>query len=227
LDNFRRGWQFLGGVSFARIYLNTFYVVIMGTFFTLLTASMSAFAFARLNFKFKNFWFIIMLSTMMLPSQVTLVPTFILFSRLRLVDTRTALWIGALWGGGAFNIFMIRQFMLGIPKELDEAAKIDGANIFRIYWQIVMPLCKGVLLTITVFSFNGRYNDLMTPLIFVRPLRLQTVAPAINMFLDTAGLGSRHVAIAMSTLSMIPLILIFFIVQKRLLAGIQTVGLKG
>ena len=227
LDNFRRGWQFIGGVTFTQLYINTFYVATVGVIFTLLTASMSAFAFARLNFKLRGMWFIIMLSTMMLPGQVTMIPTFMLLSNFGLVNTRTVLWIGSLWGGGAFNIFMIRQFMLGIPKELDEAAKIDGANIVMIYWRIILPLCKSVLLTITIFTFMGRYSDLMTPLIYVRDLRLQTIPPAINMFLDTGGMGARDVAIAMSTLSIMPLILIFFIVQKQFMQGIQTVGVKG
>ena len=226
-DNFIRGWQWIGGITFTTLYLNTFYVVFMGIFFTLLTASMSAFAFSRLNFKLRNMWFMIMLSTMMLPSQVTLIPTYMILNFFGLVNTRTVLWFGALWGGGAWNIFMIRQFMLGIPKELDEAAKIDGASIFYIYWRIILPLCKGVLLTITIFQFNGRYSDLMTPLIFVHSARLQTIAPAINAFLDTGGLGSRDLALAMSTLSIMPLIIIFFAVQKRFVQGIQTVGVKG
>ena len=226
-DNFIRGWQWIGGITFTRLYLNTFYVVFMGIFFTLLTASMSAFAFSRLNFKFRNTWFMIMLATMMLPAPVTMVPTYMILNFFGLVNTRTVLWIGAVWGGGAWNIFMIRQFMLGIPKELDEAARMDGASIFYIYWRIIVPLCKGVLLTITVFQFNGRYSDLMTPLIYVHSARLQTIAPAINAFLDTGGLGSRDLALAMSTLSIMPLILIFFLVQKRFVQGIQTVGVKG
>ena len=225
--NFQRGWQWMGNVTFGQVFINTFYVSLMGVWITLLTASMSAFAFARLNFKGRNIWFIIMLSTMMLPGQVTMVPTYVILQRIGLVDTRTVLWWGALWGGGAFNIFMIRQFMLGIPKELDEAAKIDGANIAYIYFRIILPLCKGVLLTIAIFQFNGRYSDLMTPLIYIHTLSRQTVSPAINMFLDTGGLGQRGFAIAMSTLSIVPLVLIFFVIQRRLIQGIQTVGLKG
>ena len=225
--NFTRGWQWIGGITFTQLYINTFFVVFMGIFFTLLTGSMSAFAFARLNFKGRNMWFYIMLATMMLPGAVTLIPTYMIFSFFGLINTRTVLWIGAVWGGGAWNIFMIRQFMLGIPKELDEAARIDGASIFYIYWRIIVPLCKGVLLTITVFQFNGRWSDLMTPLIFVHNNRFYTIAPAINAFLDTGGLGSRDLALAMSTLSIAPLIIIFFLVQKRFVQGIQTVGVKG
>ena len=223
----RRGWNFIGSVTFTRLYINTFYVAIMNVILTLLTASMAAFAFARLNFKFRGPLFIIMLSTMMLPGQVTMIPTFMMLSRIGLLDNLTVLWWGSIWGGGAFFIFLIRQFMMGIPRELDEAAKIDGANIFMIYWRIIIPLCKGVFLTITIFRFMASYSDLMTPLIYIRDLRLQTIPPAINMYLDTAGLGRNDIAIAMSTLSIIPLIIIFFFAQKKFMQGIQTVGLKG
>jgi len=223
----RRGWNFIGSVTFTRLYFNTFYVAIMNVVITLLTSSMTAFAFARLRFKFRGPLFIIMLSTMMLPGQITLIPTFMMLSRIGLMDNLTVLWWGSIWGGGAFNVFLIRQFMMGIPKELDEAAKIDGANIFLIYWRIVLPLCKGVLLTITIFRFMSSYSDLMTPLIYINSLRLQTIPPAINMYLDTGGLGRNDIAIAMSTLSIIPLIIIFFFAQKKFMQGIQTVGVKG
>jgi len=227
LYSIRRGWNFIGSVTFTRLYFNTFYVAIMNVVITLLTSSMTAFAFARLRFKFRGPLFVIMLSTMMLPGQITLIPTFMMLSRIGLMDNLTVLWWGSIWGGGAFNVFLIRQFMMGIPKELDEAAKIDGANIFLIYWRIILPLCKGVLLTITIFRFMSSYSDLMTPMIYINALRLQTIPPAINMYLDTAGLGRNDIAIAMSTLSIIPLIIIFFFAQKKFMQGIQTVGVKG
>jgi len=226
-DAYERGWKFMGGISFGRVIINTFYIAGMNVVFTLFTASLTAFAFARIRFIGRDKWFIILLATMMLPSQVTMVPTYLIMNRLGLVNTFTVLFIGSLWGGGAFNIFLIRQFMMGIPTELDDAAKIDGASIFMIYWKIILPLCKTVLITIAIWTFNAAYNDLMGPLIYVHDMTKRTVAPAIRMYLDEFGAGRQDVVIALTTVSVAPLLALFFACQKHFIAGIKTTGLKG
>lgn len=221
------GWHFMGGVTFTKVYLNTFFVTIMSVIGTVFTASMVSFGFARIKFKGRNFLFVVLLATMMLPYQVTTVPNYLIFNALGLIDTLPALFIGSFLGGGAFYIFMIRQFFMGIPYELDEAARIDGASIFRIFAQIILPLSKPVLLTVTVISFSSAYNDFFSPLILINSLKRFTIPVAINVFLDEAGAGNIGASIAMTTLSIAPLLILFFIVQKQFMQGIVSTGLKG
>ena len=221
------GWKFMGGVTFTKVYLNSFFVTVMAVIGTLFSASMVAFGFARIRFKGRNFLFIVLLATMMLPYQVTTVPNYLIFNKLGLVDTLPALFIGSFLGGGAFYIFMIRQFFMGIPYELDEAARIDGASIFRIFAQIILPLSKPVLLTVTVISFSSAYNDFFSPLILINSLKNFTIPIAINVFLDEAGAGNIGASIAMTTLSIAPLLILFFAVQKQFMQGVVSTGLKG
>lgn len=225
--HYESGWRFMGGVTFSQVYLNTFFVTTMSVIGTLFSSSLVAFGFARIQFKGRNALFIVLLATMMLPYQVTTVPNYLIFNALGLVDTLPALFIGAFLGGGAFYIFMIRQFFMGIPYELDEAARIDGASTFRIYAQIVLPLAKPVLLTVTVISFSSAYNDFFSPLILIDSLKNYTVPVAINVFLDEAGAGNIGASIAMTTLSILPLLILFFSVQKRFMQGVVSSGLKG
>ena len=221
------GWHFMGGISFSRVYLNTFFVTVMSVTGTVFTASLVAFGFARINFKGRNILFLILLATMMLPYQVTIVPNYLIFNALGLIDTLPALFIGSFLGGGAFYIFMIRQFFLGIPYELDEAARIDGASTFRIFSQIILPLAKPVLLTVTILSFSSAYNDFFSPLILINSLKNFTVPVAIHVFLDEAGAGNIGASIAMTTLSIVPLLILFFSVQKQFMQGVVSSGLKG
>ena len=227
LKHFISGWKFMGGVTFTRVYLNTFFVTIMNVIGTLISSSLAAFAFARIKFKGRNILFIVLLATMMLPYQVTTVPTYLIFSKLGMVDKLISLFITSFLGRDAFFIFMIRQFFMGIPYEYDEAARLDGASTFRIFAQILLPLAKPVLLTVTVMSFSNAYNDFFSPLILINSLKNFTVPIAINIFLDEAGAGNIGAAIAMTTLSVAPLLIIFFVVQKQFMQGVASSGLKG
>lgn len=227
LKHYTSGWRFMGGVTFTQVYLNSFFVTVMSVLGTLFSASLVAFGFARIKFKGRNFLFIVLLATMMLPYQVTTVPNYLIFNALGLVDTLPALFIGSFLGGGAFYIFMIRQFFMGIPYELDEAARIDGASIFRIFAQIILPLSKPVLLTVTVISFSSAYNDFFSPLILINSLKNFTIPIAINVFLDEAGAGNIGASIAMTTLSIAPLLILFFSVQKQFMQSVVSSGLKG
>ena len=227
IDNFVRAWKHTGVISLTRVFLNTFYVAGMNVLLTLISASLTAFAFARIRFIGRDKLFIVLLATMMLPGQVTMVPTYLIYSGLGLVNTFTVLFIGSVWGGGAFNVFLLRQFMMGIPMELDEAAKIDGASVFMIYYRIILPLCKTALITIAIWTFTGAYNDLMGPLIYISDMTKQTIAAAIRVHLDEGGSGRPDYAITVTTLSVIPLLTIFFFCQKQFMVGIKTTGLKG
>lgn len=227
LKNFKAGWYFMGSVTFTRIFLNSFFVTAVSVVATIATATIVAFGFARLQFAGKNFWFVVLLATMMLPSQVTLVPTYLLYNFLGLIDTYAALYIGSFFGGGAFFIFLIRQFIMGIPIDLDESARIDGASTFRIFWQIIFPLCSPVLITVVILTFSSTYNDFLTPLIFTSSIEKFTIPVAINSFMDESGSGNIGKAIAMTTVSILPLIIVFFVMQKQFMQGISTTGLKG
>jgi ABC-type glycerol-3-phosphate transport system permease component len=227
LKNYEAGWHFMGSVTFARIFLNSFFVTAVSVAATVFTATMVAFGFARIQFAGKSFWFVVLLATMMLPSQVTLVPTYLLYNYLDLIDKYAALYIGSFFGGGAFFIFLIRQFIMGIPIDLDESARMDGASTFRIFRQIIFPLCSPVLITVVILTFSWTYNDFLTPLIFLSSIEKFTIPVAINSFMDESGSGNVGKAIAMTTLSIIPLIIIFFVMQKQFMQGISTTGLKG
>jgi len=178
-NNYIEIWSIIPLGTFIK---NTVIVTIMCMMGELLTASMVAFAFARLRFRGNNFLFWLVLSSMMLPGQVTMIPIFILFKTLGWVDTLKPLIVPSFLGGGAFYIFLLRQFFTSIPKELDEAAKLDGCSPLRIYWHIILPLSKPALATVAVFSFIAHWNDFMTPLIYLNSIEKQTLAIGLKWF---------------------------------------------
>ena len=222
------------GVVFAKVpYLkwagNTLTVVTLGTLGQVISASLGAYAFARFNFRGRDALFILTLGTMMLPDQVTLIPTFVLFYKLGWINTLKPLWVPAWFGGGAFAIFLIRQFMMQLPRELDEAAIIDGAGSLRIYWQLLMPLCKPVLATLAVISIIGRWNDYFGPLIYLSHERTFTLSVGLTFFrrIPEGGMPTEHYLMAASTMMTIPLIVLFFSAQRYFVQGIALTGLKG
>jgi multiple sugar transport system permease protein len=209
---------------------NTVYVVTLSTIGMLITSSLAGFAFARAQFRGKSFLFMITLGTMMLPAQVTLIPQFVLFHHLGWINSLRPLWIPAWFGGGAFAIFLMRQFMMTLPKELDEAAIIDGASQLRIFFSIVMPLCTAVLATLAVISIIGSWNSFVEPLVYLRSARLFTLAVGLNFLKGQPELGGRpmeHLLMAAAVLSTLPLILLFFSAQRYFVQGIALSGIKG
>jgi multiple sugar transport system permease protein len=208
---------------------NTVFVATIGTLGMVLSASLAAYAFARFEFKGRDFLFMITLGTLMLPDQVTLIPQFVLFHRMGWINTLRPLWIPAWFGGGAFAIFLMRQFMMQLPRELDEAAIIDGASTHRIYWQLLMPLCKPVLATLAVISLISRWNDFFTPLIYLSSPKVFTLSVGLTFFrkIPEAGMPTEHYLMAASTMMTIPLIILFFSAQRYFVQGIALTGLKG
>lgn len=208
---------------------NTMVVVVLGTVGQVLSASLGAYAFARFNFRGRDFLFILTLGTMMLPDQVTLIPQFILFHRMGWINTLRPLWVPAWFGGGAFSIFLMRQFLMQLPRELDEAAIIDGAGSFRIYWQLLMPLCKPVLATLSVISVIGRWNDYFGPLIYLSHEKKFTLSVGLTFFrrIPEAGMPTEHYLMAASTMMTIPLVILFFSAQRYFVQGIALTGIKG
>ncbi len=217
-------------VPFALWTYNSFFVVTLSTLGTVLSASLVAYSFARFRYRGRDTIFMITLGTMMLPAQVTLIPQFILFHKLGWINTLYPLWLPAWFGGGAFAIFLLRQFILSLPKDLDEAALIDGASYFRIFWQILLPLCKAVVATIAVISFIGSWNDFVNPLIYLQLPEKFTLAVGLNYFKNQPEMGgepTQHLLMAASVMVIIPVILLFFATQRYFVQGIVLSGIKG
>jgi ABC-type glycerol-3-phosphate transport system permease component len=210
--------------------INTLILVVGNLLGTLLTASMVAYAFARLRWPGRNWVFGTCLATMMLPGVVTMIPTFIIFKQLGWLNTFMPLIIGSWFGGGAFNIFLIRQFFMTLPMEIDEAARIDGATGLTIWSRIVIPLSKPVLATVAIFTFLSHWNDFMGPLIYLNDQRLYPLSVGLSMMFNTyTGYGNAVPLIgpvmAASVLMTLPIIVIFFVGQQYFVRGISTTGM--
>jgi multiple sugar transport system permease protein len=215
---------------FALWIWNTIYVVVLATLGTVLSSSLVAYSFARFQYRGRDLLFIITLGTMMLPAQVTLIPQYILWSKLGFVNTLLPLWVPYWFGGGAFNIFLLRQFIMTIPRELDEAAVIDGAGRFNIFWTILLPLCVPALATVVIISFIGNWGDYLTPLIYLNSETQYTLALGLSLFKnypETGGEPLQHLLMAASVLTTLPPIILFFAAQRYFVQGIVLSGLKG
>ncbi len=213
---------------FATWYQNTLLVVALNTTGVLATSSLVAYGFARFDFRFKNALFVVTLATMMLPSQVSLIPRFILFHDVGWIDTLYPLWVPAWFGGTAFAIFLMRQFILTLPKELDEAGVIDGASYFRIFWNILVPLCKPALATLAILTLIANWNDFLDPVIFLQTPTNFTVAIGIWYFKsqEFSLHQTDHLLMAAAVTSVIPPIVLFFSFQRYFVQGIALTGLK-
>lgn len=225
--NYVHGWAGLSGVSFGRFLLNSLFIALMCIIGNLFSCSLAAYAFARLNFRFKNMWFAVMLMTLMLPFQVTLIPQYIVFHRLGWVNTYWPLILPKFLGVEGFFIFLLVQFMRTIPRELDEAAVIDGCGSFKLYWHVILPLSLPALITTTIFTFIWTWNDYFSQLIYISNLHLYTAAVALRQFVDATGNTSWGALFSMATLSLIPLFVVFIFFQKYLIEGITSGSVKG
>jgi multiple sugar transport system permease protein len=225
-SNYIDGWTALR-VSFTTFYLNSFIVAGLAVVGNLLACSLAAFAFARLEFRFKWLWFALMLGTLMLPYHVTLVPQYILFLKLGWVNSFLPLVVPKFLAVDAFFIFLMVQFFRGIPREIDEAAIMDGCGSWRIYWRIMLPLSTPVLATAAIFSFIWTYDDFLGPLIYLNDMRTWTVPLALRAFEDSSGGGSLYGELfAMSALSLVPVFVVFLAFQRLIIRGVALGALK-
>ena len=225
-NNYIDGWTALR-VSFTTFYMNSFIVAGLAVVGNLLACSLAAFAFARLEFRFKCLWFALMLGTLMLPYHVTLVPQYILFLKLGWVNTFLPLVVPKFLAVDAFFIFLMVQFFRGIPREIDEAAIMDGCGPWRIYWRIMLPLSTPVLATAAIFSFIWTYDDFLGPLIYLNDMRTWTVPLALRAFEDSSGGGSLYGELfAMSALSLVPVFVVFLAFQRLIIRGVALGALK-
>ena len=221
-NNYYLAWTAL---PFTRYLLNTCIVTFSNVLGNLISCSLAAYGFARLRARGSNVLFLLVLATMMVPFQVTLIPTFILFSKLGWVNTLLPLTVPA-WFGWAFSIFLLRQFFMGLPRELDDAARIDGCSYFRIYWNIILPLSKPALATIAIFGFIGNWNNFLGPLVYINKQELYTLALGLNLFRGQYVTYYNQL-MAVSILSLAPILIIFFFTQKTFIRGIALTGIKG
>ncbi len=225
IDAYIRGWNGLR-TSFGTFYLNSFIISGLSVAGNVIACSMAAFAFARLNFRFKNFWFAMMLMTLMLPYQVTLIPQYVLFRQLGWVNTFLPLVVPKFLAADGFFIFLMVQFFRGLPKELDEAAQMDGCSPWRIYWKIILPLSTPVLATAAIFTFIWTWDDFFGPLIYLSEMKSYTVMLGLRTFTDSTGESDYGGLFAMSVLSLVPIFLFFLFFQRLLIEGIATTGMK-
>ncbi len=217
-------------VPFIRWAWNSTFVVTIATVGSVISASFVAYSFARFRYPGRDVIFFITLGTMMLPAQVTLIPQFILFNELGWINTLFPLWVPYLFGGGAFNIFLLRQFLRSLPRELDEAALIDGASYLRIFWSVLLPLAKPALATVAVISFISHWNDFINPLIYLNSPENFTLALGLNYFKsvpESSGLPLQHLLMAASVMVILPVLILFFAAQRYFVRGIVLSGIKG
>lgn len=216
----------INAIPFFRYTGNTVFVVGISTLGTVLSASIVAYSFARLRWPGRDILFVVLLSTLMLPAQVLQVQTFILFNRLNWINTYLPLTVPFFFNAGAFNIFLLRQFYKGVPMELSEAAKIDGAGEFALWIRIVTPLCKPIIAAIAVFAFMNGWNDFFNPLIYLRSDDLKTLALGLRDFQQQHGTQWNYM-MAISLISMLPTLALFFSFQKYFVEGLTTGAVKG
>ena len=226
LSNYTTGWKGFGGVSFATFFKNSFFITVVATFGTVASSSLIAYALSRIKFKGRNFWFGCMLITMMLPGQVLMIPQYLLYYKMNMVPGYMPL-ILPYFCGQAFFIYQMMQFMTSIPRELDEAATIDGCSKYSIFFHIILPLLKPSIVTTVIIQFYWKWDDYMGPLLYLSKPQSYTVSIAIKLFADSSSTTDYGAMFAMSTLSLLPVFLIFLFFNRYLVDGIGTSGLKG
>jgi len=224
LENFRNLFSF--DLNFPRLFLISTGIALMSVVGQLFTCAMAAFCFAVVKFRGRNLLFTLLLVTLMVPDQVTLIPNFIIFRWLHLVGTSVPLWLPAFWGG-AFGTFLLRQYFLTLPRELVDAARVDGASLWDIFWRIYLPLGKPALAALSIFTFQGAWNDLLHPLVYMPNVPNTTLTVGLAFFQTQLTQGGRYtVLMAGALLSILPLIIVFFFAQKLFVEGIALSGMK-
>ena len=212
-------------VPFARYFLNSLFLVIVNIVGKVLSSSLVAFGFSRIEFRGKRIWFAIVIATMMIPWSVLLIPQFMLWNVVGLYNTYVPLTLPAFFLDG-FYIFLLRQFFSTLPRDYDEAAILDGASYFTIYSRIIMPLCKPALMTVCVFTFMNTWNDFIGPMIYLKDPKMSTVSLGLQMFISQYT-TEWHLMMAAATVAIVPMIIMFFFAQRYFIEGMTFAGIKG
>jgi len=225
-DNYQDGWKGIGGVPFGRFFLNSLTVSGLAVVGNILSCSLAAYAFARIDFKLRGFWFALALGSILLPAQVLIIPQYILFRSFGWINTYFPLIVPRFLAHDAFFVFLMVQFIRGIPRELDQAARIDGCGHFGIYSRIIMPLTMPALATTAAFTFITTWNDFFGPLIYLTTPENMTIAVGLQLFRDQSG-TDYALLMAASVAAVCPIIVLFFLAQKTFIQGIALTGMKG
>jgi multiple sugar transport system permease protein len=226
-DNFFKALDGIGGVSTLQFFTNSLILALGSVVGTILSASVSAYAFARIKFPGRSVLFGMMIATLLLPFHVVIIPQYIIFQQLGLVDTYVPLLIGKFLAADAFFVFLMVQFMRNLPAELDEAARIDGAGHVRIFTSIMLPLMKPALISTSIFSFIWSWNDFLGPLLYLNTPEKYPLPLALRLFVDQTQSSDYGAMIAMSVLALLPVLIFFLVFQRYIVEGVSTQGLKG
>ena len=227
LANYANGWKGFAGISFATFFKNSLFVTIVATIGTLVSSALVAYGFSRCQFKGKKILFAAMMASMMLPGQILMVPQYLWYQKLGWVGSFAPLIVPYCFAVQGFFVYLMMNVIDGIPRELDEAAKIDGCSYYGIFGRIILPLMVPSLITGGIFSFMWRWDDFMSALLYINDATKYPVSLALKLFSDPGSSSDYGAMFAMATLSLIPIVLIFFIFQRYLVDGIATSGLKG
>ncbi len=227
LENYKIGWLSNGMTTFTTYFKNSILISTLCVIGNVISCSLAAYAFARLDFKFKPLFFALMMVTMMVPQHATIVPQYVYFTKLSLNNSIIPLILPKFLATDGFFIFLIVQFIRGLPRELDEAAVIDGCDRYTIFTRVLLPLCKPALISTVIFTFIWSWNDFFTQVIYLREAPKYTVTLGLRMFIDATAKSAYGAMFSMSTLSLVPVVILFIIFQKYLVEGIATTGIKG
>jgi multiple sugar transport system permease protein len=225
--NYSRAAEGIAGIGISRFFINSLVLAVLAVVGTVVSSALAAYAFARLRFRGRGLLFALMISTLLLPFHVLIIPQYVVFNRFGLIDTYVPLLLGKFLAAEAFFVFLIVQFIRTVPHELDESAKIDGAGQWRIFWNIILPLTRPALITTAIFTFIWTWNDFFTPLIYLSSPEKYPLPLALQLFIDEASGSDFGALMAMSVLALVPVVLFFLFFQRFLVEGVATSGLKG
>lgn len=226
IENYVQGWQGFGDLTFATFFKNSFIIATTATIGQVLLSAMTAYGFGRIQFKGRDFWFSVMIITLLFPRQVVMIPQYLMFNQLGWIDSFKPLILPK-FTPLPFFVFLMVQFVRGLPIELDEAARIDGCGVYSIFFKIILPNIKPALITAAIFSFYWTWQDFFTPLLYIQSTELYPVSLALSLFADPQAVTNWGSMFGMATLSLMPIFLIFIFFQRYLVEGIATSGLKG
>ncbi len=227
LQSYIDGWKVNSQITYTTFFKNSFVMTIITTVLTVLSSSVVAYGFARYQFPFKKILFAILIATLMLPGAVVMIPRYAMFNKMGLVDTYWPFYLQGLLAVNSFFVFMLIQFIRGLPRELDESAYLDGCSDLGVFVKILMPLMKPAIFSAGLFQFMWTYNDYTNVLIYINSVKKYTLSLALRLSLDSESIVQWNKVMAMSFLSIVPLIILFFAAQKYFVEGIATSGLKG
>lgn len=227
LENYKNGWKGFAGISFGTFFKNSFFIATLATIGTLISSAVVAYGFARFKFRGRGFLFAAMLLSMMLPAQVLMIPQYLWYQKLGWVGSYLPLIVPYFFATQGFFVYLMSNFIDGIPRELDEAAKIDGCSYWGIFVQVIAPLMKPAVVTGAIFSFMWRWDDFLSALLYINKTAKYPVSLALKLFCDPGSSSDYGAMFAMATLSVLPAVIIFLFFQKYLVEGISTSGLKG